>query len=209
LIRWTNWPKSLKRWARTALAGILAMLVILCTSIPVAGELEIRSDGKDHVLYTKKGELKKMQKMYPDAFFEWIAPTAVPVCKEYGLYPSICMAQAAIESGWGEATIGEFNLFGRKAVRGDKQIVLQTSEFEDGEWIEVPAAFKLYDSLEEAIKDYCVLLTEEPAYAPSLALLGDRDAYIDSFAAVYATSPQYHNSIKNTIKANGLEKYDQ
>lgn len=150
-----------------------------------------------------------MNKMQPEEFFEWIAPSAVRICEKYGLYPSVCMAQAAIESGWGEATIGEYNLFGRKAVSGDKQISLQTSECYDGEWVEIMAPFKLYDSLDEAIEDYCILLTEEPVYMPALVFIGkDRDAYIEAMAQVYATSPEYHNSIKNTIRANNLTEFD-
>ena len=150
-----------------------------------------------------------MNKMQPEDFFAWIAPTAVKVCKEYNLYPSVCMAQAAIESGWGDACIGEFNLFGRKAVSGDESIVLQTSEYEGGQWIEVDAAFKLYHSLDEAIRDYCILLTEEPCYMGALVFIGkDRDSYIEAMARVYATSPEYANSIKNTIRANDLDGYD-
>ena len=151
-----------------------------------------------------------MNKMSPSDFFEWIAPTATKICFEYNLYPSVCMAQGAIESGWGEATIGEFNLFGRKAVRGDKSITLQTSEQnEDGSWYEIDAPFKLYDSLDEAIRDYCILLTEEPCYMDALRFIGkDRDAYIEAMASVYATSQEYANSIKNTIAANDLGVYD-
>ena len=149
-------------------------------------------------------------KMTPDEFFEWIAPSAVKICKEYNLYPSVCMAQAAIESGWNDATIGDYNLFGRKAVNGDKSITLQTSEFEDGQWIEIMAPFKLYDSLEEAIRDYCILITEEGCYAKAYIFAGkDREAYIDNLASVYATSPEYANSIKNTIAANDLDRFDE
>lgn len=152
----------------------------------------------------------KSMKMNPEDFIEWIAPTAVKICSKYGLYPSVCIAQSCIESGWGEATIGEFNLFGRKAVSGDKSITLQTSEQnEDGSWIEIDAPFKLYDSLDEAIEDYCILLTEEPCYMGALIFIGkDRDAYIEAMARVYATSQEYANSIKNTIRANNLTQFD-
>ena len=148
-------------------------------------------------------------KMNPEDFFEWIGPTAKLICPAYGLYPSVCMAQAAIESGWGEYIIGEYNLFGRKAVEGDRQTTLPTDEFINGEWVVVDAPFKLYDSLEEAIEDYCVLLTEEPVYQDALIFIGkSRDAYIESMASVYATSPEYANSIKATIEANNLQEWD-
>lgn len=151
-------------------------------------------------------------KMQPEAFFEWMAPATVKICKEYGLYPSVCMAQAAIESGWGEYAIGEFNLFGRKAVEGDSLIVVETEEQDrdTGEWYVIQAGFKLYDSLEEAIRDYCILLTEEEAYHSALIFLGkSRDAFIDVMAPIYATRETYPDDIKLTIRANDLDQYDE
>lgn len=55
-----------------------------------------------------------MAKLSPDEFFEHLAPVAVPICKAYGLPPSVLLAQAALESGWNQYTIGQHNLFGRK-----------------------------------------------------------------------------------------------
>lgn len=147
-------------------------------------------------------------KMQPEDFFNWIGPTARLICSAYGLYPSICMAQSAIESGWGEYTIGNYNLFGRKAVRGDKYTTLPTDEFINGQWVVEDADFKLYDTLDEAITDYCILLTEQEEYLDALNYISDRDAYIEHMASVYATSPEYANSIKNTIRANDLQEWD-
>lgn len=148
-------------------------------------------------------------KMAPEDFFEWIGPVAQLICPLYGLYPSVCMAQAAIESGWGEYTIGKYNLFGRKAVSGDNYTTLPTDEYIDGEWVVEDANFKLYDTLEEAIEDYCILLTEQEEYLPALIFIGkDMDAYIEAMASVYATSPEYATSIKNTIRANDLQGWD-
>lgn len=151
-------------------------------------------------------------KMTPEEFFDWIGPAAMKICGEYGLYPSVCMAQAAIESGWGGDIIGEFNVFGRKAVDGDRSIVVPTEEQDrdTGEWSTIDAAFKLYDSLEEAIRDYCILLTGEGVYLPALIFVGkSRDAYIDTMAPVYATRETYPEDIKSTILANDLDQYDK
>jgi flagellar protein FlgJ len=155
--------------------------------------------------------VKKMEKMSPDSFFEWISPSATKICKKYGIYPSVCMAQAAIESGWGESIIGEYNLFGRKAVEGDNQIILPTDEYINGQWVVVDAPFKLYNTLDEAIEDYCILLTSTDwnnPYLKCLQFLPNRDEYVQCMAGVYATSPAYAKSILNTIRANNLTKYD-
>ena len=151
-------------------------------------------------------------KMQPDDFFAWLAPSAVRICNEYGLYPSVCMAQAAIESGWGEYVIGEYNIFGRKAVSDDESIMVETQEQDrdTGEFYTITAPFKAYHSLDDAVRDYCILLTEEPAYLPALIFIGkNRDAYIDAMATIYATRETYPDDIKVTIKANELSAYDK
>jgi len=184
-------------------------------------------------------------RMTPEDFFGLLAPAAVKICKEYNLYPSVCMAQAAIESTWGEDIIeatsedvessratgaGGFNLFGRKAVSSDSMQKWEwTREHggpeayeEDNDHIylgenrwKIKAWFKLYPSIESAIVDYCVLLTEEPCYAPVVARRGNRKGFIYALAGdgvkagVYATNENYGPEIIMTIKANELDQYDK
>ena len=82
-----------------------------------------------------------------EEFIQSIANSAVKSCKRYGLYPSVCIAQACIESTWGEDAIGIYNLFGRKAVDGDEYIICPTREqLEDGSYITIDAKFKKYNS---------------------------------------------------------------
>ena len=141
-------------------------------------------------------------------FIDWVAPVAQEICKKYALLPSVCIAQGALESAWGNSRIGEYNLFGRKAVNGDRSITVQTQECYDGEWVTIDAAFKDYDSLEEAIEDYCILITEEPVYADCLTYRYDLDPYVRILGSIYATDPEYANKILQTIHANDLEQYD-
>lgn len=75
------------------------------------------------------------------------------------------VAQGAIESQWGTYRIGEYNIFGRKAVAGDKAITVETQECYDGVWQTIVASFKDYDSLDEVIDDWCQLMEWGP-YKP-------------------------------------------
>lgn len=146
-------------------------------------------------------------KMISEEFINWIAPGVQEICKKYNLFSSVCIAQAALESGWGRYTIGKYNLFGRKAVDGDKSILVTTQECYDGEWQNISAAFKDYDSLEDAIEDYCVLLTEEPVYASCLEQTTVED-FVNTLGPIYATDPEYANKILQTIGASELQEYD-
>ncbi|MDF2929174.1 MAG: flgJ [Anaerospora sp.] len=67
--------------------------------------------------------------------------------------------------------------------------------------------FKLYNSLEEAIEDWCILLTEEPVYVNNVDY-SSREAFVQTMAPIYATNPRYARDIGITIAANELEQYD-
>lgn len=142
-----------------------------------------------------------------DEMIEWIAPVAQEICGRYGLYPSVCIAQACIESGWGRYTIGEYNLFGRKWGGWGRYLEKATEEYIDGEWITIVDKFQDYDSLEEAINDWCVLMTQEPVYVNNIDL-SSVDSFVNTMAPIYATNPRYAQDILVTISANNLEQYD-
>lgn len=145
--------------------------------------------------------------MTPDEFINWLAPAAQTICNRYRLYASACIAQAAIESGWGQYIIGEYNVFGRKAVAGDLFTEVTTQEYYDDELVTIVDKFKLYNSLEEAIEDWCILLTEEPVYVNNVDY-SSVEAFVQTMAPVYATNPHYADDIGVTIAANELEQYD-
>jgi len=145
--------------------------------------------------------------MEAQEFLDWITPTAQAVCNKYDL-PSACViAQGAIESGWNTATIGQFNLFGRKAVDGDKSITVPTQEYVgNGIYQTIYAAFKDYDSLDEAIDDWCQLMEWGPyqPYANQYHQDHILECFVRGIASIYATSPTYAQDILETISANNL-----
>jgi flagellum-specific peptidoglycan hydrolase FlgJ len=145
----------------------------------------------------------------PDRFIEWLGPVANVVCKRYNLFPSVCIAQGALESGWGKSCIGEYNLFGRKAVEGDRSMSVTTWEVIDGEEVVIQDDFKLYDSLEEAIEDYCILLTQEECYSEVPKHYPDNiEGYVEELAKYYATDPAYADKVLLTIRAANLRIWD-
>lgn len=149
--------------------------------------------------------------MTPDEFIDFIGDTAGNVCAEYNLPASVCIAQAILESGWGRYCIGQFNYFGRKWNGWGNYVRQQTTEYINGEYVTIYDKFQSYESLEEAIRDWCVLITEEPAYADALAEWQSNwnvEDFVYALAPVYATDPDYAHKIIATITANNLFRFD-
>jgi flagellum-specific peptidoglycan hydrolase FlgJ len=128
--------------------------------------------------------------MMPDEYLAWITGIAKEVCKKYDLPFECCVAQGAIESSWGGDRIGEFNLFGRKAVDSDNFIEVSTQEDDGtGNLYTITAKFKDYSSLNEAIDDWCQLMCWGPyqQYADQYHADHDLESFVRGIASVYAT----------------------
>ena len=149
--------------------------------------------------------------MTPDEFIDFIGDTAGKVCAKYNLPASVCIAQAILESGWGRYCIGQFNYFGRKWNGWGNYVRQQTTEYINGEYVTIYDKFQSYSSLEEAIRDWCVLITEEPAYSNALSEWQQNwnvEDFVYALAPVYATDPDYAHKIIATINANNLYRFD-
>ena len=151
--------------------------------------------------------------MTPDEFIDYIGDTAGKICAEYNLPASVCIAQAILESGWGRYCIGQFNYFGRKWNGWGNYERRQTTEYDydSCRYVTIYDKFQSYSSLEEAIRDWCVLITEEPAYSNALAEWQQNwnvEDFVYALAPVYATDPDYAHKIIATINANNLYRFD-
>lgn len=149
--------------------------------------------------------------MTPDEFIDFIGDTAGKVCAKYNLPASVCIAQAILESGWGRHCIGQYNYFGRKWNGWGNYERRQTTEYENGQYVTIYDKFQSYNSLEEAIRDWCILISEDPKYAEALAIW-EYDWCVEDFvyalAPVYATDPDYASKIVDIIEANDLYRFD-
>lgn len=150
--------------------------------------------------------------MRPEDFIEEIGPAVRSVCIAYNLPASVCIAQAALETGWGEAVIGQYNYFGRKWNGTGPYEELTTEEVdENGNWYTTTARFQVYISLDDAIEDWCQLIREDPAYAQAAAVWDggwNLTDFVNALAPVYATDPDYAHKVLSTIAANDLTVYD-
>lgn len=146
--------------------------------------------------------------MTPDEYLAWIIPAAKSSCEFYGLPWQVVVAQGAIESQWGKYGIGNggFNLFGRKWGGWGNYTEEETEEVYDGERQTITAKFQSYDSLEQAINDWCELMEwgDYKPFSDQFKIDGDLNAFVSGVASIYATDPEYASKILDTIKACDL-----
>jgi len=135
----------------------------------------------------------------PEDFVAAIRPHAEKAAAALGVPARALIAQAALETGWGQK-IGRnssgctgFNLFGVKTGAGwtGTSASQSTSEFQNGAWTRENAAFRSYPSIGAAFDDYVNVLCSNPRYADAL-----RAGSVEGFAqglqsAGYATDPAY------------------
>ncbi|WP_336862592.1 glycoside hydrolase family 73 protein [Peribacillus frigoritolerans] len=98
------------------------------------------------------------------SFISSIKEGAIDNYNEYGILPSITIAQAILESGWGksELSVKYNNIFGIKSYNWDgKSANIRTSEFHEEN---IQADFRVYDTISDSLQDHSVFLTENPRY---------------------------------------------
>ena len=148
------------------------------------------------------------------AFILKLVPIAQDNYNDYGIFPSVTIAQAIHESAWGKSdlSVKANNLFGVKADSSWKgqTIDMLTQEHINGSNITVMAKWRKYDSFEDSVKDHGKFLKENPRYEQS-GVFKAKDYKEQAYAirmAGYATDPQYASLICNIIESYSLNIYD-
>lgn len=142
-------------------------------------------------------------------FINSVLPGAIEAYQKYGILPSVVIAQAILESGWGVKKIGN-NIFGIKAT-GDwngKTQTKVTREYRNGRWVSETAVFRDYDSISDSIEDYAKLIGTSSRYEAVRNAKDYKEAANALQQAGYATDPEYAKKLINIIEQNNLDKFD-
>lgn len=143
-------------------------------------------------------------------FFASLKPAAIALYKATGILPSVSLAQAALESGYGTSSLAtsNYNLFGIKGTGTAGTANLATTEYIDGVPVVVNAKFRAYNSWAESLADYGDVLVGSARYSDVIAA-PDYEAATDALqTAGYATDPNYAAKLRSIIKTYGLDAYD-
>jgi len=145
----------------------------------------------------------------PKDFVTALTGPAKIVQEKLGVPFQVVIAQAALETGWGQKIIkaengaSSNNLFNIKADSrwdGDK-VQTETLEFEQGAMVKKSAPFRAYQSLSESVNDYVDFLSGNERYQDALQKVDDVEQFLQGLQqAGYATDPQYANKIMATLR---------
>ncbi len=150
----------------------------------------------------------------PAEFVSSLLPAARQTAKTLGLDPLALVAQAALETGWGQRMFktaqgtNSFNLFGIKANHGwqGDTAVVDTLEYRGGIAKKEQAKFRSYASPEQSLQDYVEFIKNNPRYQDAVNASGDTKAYFEQLqAAGYATDPAYAKKIMAVYQSPALQ----
>jgi flagellar protein FlgJ len=159
--------------------------------------------------------------MTPENFIKTYYPFALKVEKKTGISAIAIMAQAALESGWGERAIGNM-MFGVKdtdGINGNEQL-LTTTEYSKASTLKFPIIlsikkqlnglykylikdyFRKYNTPEQSFLDHANFFIKNKRYSKALLAKGDTMKFIDEIAkAGYATDPKYADKLKSIVRS--------
>lgn len=163
----------------------------------------------DYVEQPKTQEGVTYQVGDPESFFKALGPIAEKY-ESTGLYPSVMLAQAALESNFGESQLSfdYNNYFGIKAHDHHRSVNLTTTEYYDGNETTIRDYFCVYSSPEDCIEDYAKLLTENENYAQAVGAKSPAIAARALQEAGYATDPAYASKLISIINEYNLTRFD-
>jgi len=150
-----------------------------------------------------------------DDFVKSIWPYARQAANLLGLDPKILVAQAALETGWGQFIAKDVdgsssnNLFNIKSTSGSENssIKVKTTEFVADTPIKMTASFKKYPTVGHSFKDYVSLIKGNNRYEEAVANAQDPQQYIKALSeAGYATDPNYANKIMSIYNGTELQQ---
>ena len=146
-------------------------------------------------------------------FISQIGEVAKIVADKYGIYASMMIAQAGLESGWGSSSLSQqaHNLFGVKWSGKGNYVTMPTLEYYGGAYHTVNAPFAAYNTYYESLVGYATMIkTRFPkstkSYSPTY-----QDAarnLRNGIYGTYATDPKYASKLISVINTYGLYKYD-
>ena len=146
-------------------------------------------------------------------FINSIKDEAIKGYNDYNIYASLTIAQAILESSWGQSKLSKDanNLFGVKAYNdwNGSIYTISTKEYSNtyNDYIYVDANFKHYNSIIDSVKDHNELLNTE-----RYAKVRSSTNYVEACNAIlecgYATSPSYSQKLIQIIECFNLTQYD-
>lgn len=188
--------------------GIATAALITTAGISVTNNLK-----PDNPLKTGEGTVQAAT--YQQEFLNKAIPAATTASSKYGTYTSVMLAQATVESAWGQSGLAQEpnnNLFGIKGSYNGQSVNMNTGEYGKGGYYTTNAGFKKYPSYTESFEDNGSLLRNQMGNYYSGTWVENSSNYAQAtqngLQGKYATDPNYAKTLNSVIATNGFDKYD-
>lgn len=154
----------------------------------------------------------------PTEFIDTVSDYAIKIAEEHGLYASVIVAQASLETGYGRSALSKVpnhNLFGIKGAYNGESVYMYTQEDDGkGNMSTIQANFRKYPSYLESFEDYADKIVNGVSWKPDIytgTWRANTNNYSDATAAltgVYATDTSYYRKLNNIIQHYRLYELD-
>ncbi|MFH1469703.1 MAG: glucosaminidase domain-containing protein [Pseudomonadota bacterium] len=143
-------------------------------------------------------------------FLAAILPDVLRASRAARLPPSVTLAQAILESGWGRSRLARehHNLFGVKAGASAPRVRMATTEVGPDGPRPAYSAFRTFASPGAAIAQHAALLGRDARYAAARAHRDDWRAFLARLAPYYATDPRYAERVADLVVRYRLDRWD-
>ena len=147
--------------------------------------------------------------MTKDEFVQQAYAVATKCSEKSGMPAMVTVAQAALESNWGNSklSVEAHNYFGIKAHGKHERIQMTTNEFEKGANVVIKAEFAKYLSMLKCFQCRDGILARGASYAGAREKLGDEAGFIEELARHWATDPKYAEKLLAVLsEVKGIAK---
>ena len=157
---------------------------------------------------------------YKSEFINKVKDGAIEGWKKYKILPSLTLAQACLESGFGTSKLAKEgnNLFGIKGNYKGNSITVKTKEQKkDGTWITIDADFAKYPDQATSVEEHGAFFSSTAWRKENYKHVFGETDYKKAVHAIlppkakagYATDKKYAEKIISVIEQYNLTKYDK
>lgn len=153
-----------------------------------------------------------------EQFIKAAIPAAQRGWRDFGVPPSVTIAQAILESGWGRSGLAsrDGNYFGIKCFDGRYGTIAsgchsyKTQECtKAGRCFNTTATFRTYTSVTASFRDHGNFLRVNSRYKPAFSYSKNANKFLwNMWKAGYATDPNYYTKVTGIMSAHNLYQYN-